>query len=132
MNRGFLGEFKEFIMRGNVFDMAIGIIIGSAFTAIVTSLVNDIINPLISLVTGGIDLSGLAIDLGNDVFINYGVFLQSVISFVLVALCVFCMIKGINSLRRKKEEEPPAPPAPSKEEILLTEIRDLLKNRQEK
>ena len=132
MNKGFFGEFKEFIMRGNVFDMAIGIIIGSAFTAIVTSLVNDIINPLISLVTGGIDLSGLAIDLGNDVFINYGVFLQSIISFVLVALCVFCMIKGINSLHRKKEEEPPAPPAPSKEEVLLTEIRDLLKKQQEK
>ena len=100
--KGFIAEFKEFIMRGNVMDMAVGIVIGSAFVAIVNALVEHIINPLISLATGGLDLSSLGADLGNGNIIGWGAFVQSIISFVLIALVVFLLIKGLNSMRRKK------------------------------
>ncbi len=132
--KGFFGEFKEFIARGNVMDMAVGVIIGGAFGKISTSLVNDIIMPLISILTGGIDFTSwkwvLKAAEGEtpEVAVNFGVFLATVLDFVIIAFAVFCMIRAINALHRKKAEEaPPAPPEPSAEEKLLTEIRDLLK-----
>ena len=130
----FLEEFKAFAVRGNVLDMAVGVVIGSAFTSIVNSLVADIITPLLSLLTRGINLAGLSITLGQGedaAKLAYGNFLQSILSFIIIAFAVFCMIKFLNSLHRKKEEAPaapPAPPEPSAEEKLLTEIRDLLKD----
>lgn len=127
----FVDEFKEFAMRGNVMDMAVGVIIGGAFGKIVSSLVNDIIMPLIGLVTGGIDFSDLSVKV-IDAEVKYGMFIQNVVDFLIVAFCIFMMIKGINSLKKKHEEKPaePAVPAePSNEEKLLTEIRDLLKNK---
>lgn len=122
-------EFKEFISKGNVIDMAVGVIIGGAFTAIVNSLVNDIFTPLIGTVLFGLNFDnfGITIPWGNHPFINLGNFIQNVITFLLTALCLFIIVKGINALKRKKEAAPAAPPAPSKEEVLLTEIRDLLK-----
>lgn len=135
---GFIGEFKTFIARGNVMDMAVGVIIGGAFGKISTSLVNDIIMPVISMLTGGISFDDWKIVLREAVgetaavSINYGTFLATVLDFLIIAFAVFCMIKAINAFHRKKEEapaEPPAPPAPSKEEVLLAEIRDLLKNK---
>ncbi len=140
--KGFLGEFKEFIARGNVMDMAVGVIIGGAFGKISTSLVNDIIMPLISMLTGGIDFSawkwvlkGAVMDAGEvvtpEVAVNFGVFLDTVLDFIIIAFSVFCMIKAINSFHRKKEEPEPEPapqPEPSDEAKLLAEIRDLLKN----
>lgn len=134
----FIGEFKTFIARGNVMDMAVGVIIGGAFGKISTSLVNDIIMPVISMLTGGISFDDWKIVLREAVgetaavSINYGTFLATVLDFLIIAFAVFCMIKAINAFHRKKEEapaEPPAPPAPSKEEVLLAEIRDLLKNK---
>ena len=125
----FISEFKEFAMRGNVMDMAVGVIIGGAFGKIVSSLVDDILMPVIGTLTGGIDFSNLAITIG-EANIKYGQFIQNVIDFIIVAFCIFMMIKGINSLSKKKEEAPAAPapaPEPSAEEKLLTEIRDLLK-----
>jgi large conductance mechanosensitive channel len=125
-------EFKEFAMRGNVVDLAIGIIIGAAFGKIVTSLVNDILMPPIGMILGGADFSHFAIVLRAatadvpEVAIRYGVFLNAIIDFVIVAFAIFLLIKGINSLRKKEAAQPAAPPAPSKEEKLLTEIRDLL------
>ena len=130
-----ISEFKAFAMRGNVVDMAIGIILGAAFGKIVSSLVNDIIMPPIGLLIGGVDFTDLSIILkqaaGENpaVSINYGVFIQVVIDFVIVAFAVFMAVKAMNSMKKKQEAAPAAPPAPSKEEILLTEIRDLLKNR---
>ena len=127
----FVDEFKEFAMRGNVMDMAVGVIIGGAFGKIVSSLVNDIIMPLIGLVTGGIDFSDLSVKV-IDAEVKYGMFIQNVVDFLIVAFCIFMMIKGINSLKKKHEEKPAAPAAPaepSNEEKLLTEIRDLLKNK---
>lgn len=121
-------EFKNFAMRGNVIDLAVGVIIGGAFGKIVSSLVDDILMPLIGTVTGGIDFTNLAITVG-DAQIKYGQFIQNTIDFLIVAFCIFLMIKGINKLAHKKEEKPAAPPAPSAEEKLLTEIRDLLKNK---
>ena len=140
---GILKEFKEFAVRGNVMDMAVGVIIGGAFGKIVTSLVNDIIMPLISKLTGGIDFTNLFLNLGSEKYetlaaakeagaavFAYGSFIQNVVDFLIIAFCIFLMIKGINRLvKKKKGDEPaPAPAEPSKEEILLTEIRDLLKN----
>ena len=120
-------EFKTFAMKGNVVDMAVGIIIGAAFGKIITSLVNDVIMPPIGLLVGGIDFSGLAIDLGRGVVIKYGMFINTVIDFTIVAFAIFMMIKALNSLK-KKEEASPAPPTASKDEVvLLTQIRDLLK-----
>ena len=124
-----LKEFKEFAMRGNVVDMAVGIIIGAAFGKIVSSLVSDVIMPPIGMVMGGISFSDLAIALGegeNAATINYGVFIDTVISFLIVAFAVFMLIKGMNSMKKKEEEKPAEPPKPSAEETLLTEIRDLL------
>jgi large conductance mechanosensitive channel len=132
----FVKEFKAFALRGNVMDMAVGIVIGAAFGLIVSSLVADVVMPPIGLLIGGVDFSGLALTLKQAtleqaaVTLNYGHFLQTVIDFLVVALAVFMAIKGMNVMRRKKEQEAPAaPPAPTTEEKLLTEIRDLLKQR---
>ena len=119
-------EFKEFISRGNVMTMAVGIIIGGAFTAITTSLVDDIISPLLGIILGQIDFSSLSVTLG-EAQIMFGNFIQAIINFLLTALVLFCMIKAFNKFERKKEEEPKKDPEPTKEEKLLTEIRDLLK-----
>lgn len=124
-------EFKAFISKGNVIDLAVGIIIGGAFGKIVASLVNDVIMPVIGIILGGLDFSTLSAKVG-EATIAYGSFIQSIVDFFIIALCVFLIIKLINKLRRTKEEESkkvPEPPAPSKEELLLTEIRDLLKNK---
>ncbi len=133
----FFEEFKAFAMRGNVMDMAVGVVIGSAFTAIVNSLVKDIITPIMSLLTSGVDLSSLSIPLGEGeeaAAIAYGNFIQSIISFIIIAFAVFVMVKAINklsNLRKKEEEEAPAPEEPKgpTTEELLTEIRDLLKEK---
>lgn len=138
---GFIAEFKQFIARGNVIDMAVGVIIGGAFGKISTSLVNDIIMPLISMITGGIDFSAWKLVLkpavmdamGNvtteAVTVNFGTFLATILDFIIVAFAIFCVIKAINAMHRKKEEAPPLPPEPSREEKLLGEIRDLLKEK---
>ena len=130
---GFFSEFKTFIARGNVMDMAVGVIIGGAFKAIADSLVNDIINPILGIFAGGnSDLANLAIHLPSGGDIMVGNFINAVLNFLIMAFVVFCIIKTLNKLHRKKEEEPaapPAPPEPSAEETLLTEIRDLLKNK---
>jgi large conductance mechanosensitive channel len=128
-------EFKEFAMRGNVVDMAVGIIIGAAFGKIVTSFVNDVLMPPIGILLGGVDFSYLMITLKNavgdspDVVLKYGVFINTVIDFLIVAFAIFMVIKGMNALKKKEEKAPPEPPKPSKEELLLTEIRDVLKSR---
>jgi large conductance mechanosensitive channel len=137
-----LKEFKEFAMRGNVMDMAVGIIIGAAFGKIVTSLVNDIIMPPIGLLMGNVDFSNLFVNLKMDAsypsvaaaqeagapIIKYGVFINTVIDFVIVAFAIFMVIRTLNKLRRKQEAAPPpTPPGPTAEEKLLIEIRDLLK-----
>ena len=129
---GLIAEFKQFIARGNVMDMAVGVIVGGAFKAIADSLVNDIINPILGIFAGGNEsLSALAIYLpgGGDLLI--GSFLNAVLNFLIMAFVVFCLVKSINKFHRKKEKAapPPAPPEPSAEERLLTEIRDLLKER---
>jgi len=127
-----VGEFKEFAMRGNVVDLAVGVVIGGAFGKIVTSIVDDIIMPPIGLLTAGIDFSKLKYVLkpaAGDVpetAIKYGLFINTLISFLIIAFFIFLLVKFINSLRRKEEAVPSAPPAPSKEEELLTEIRDIL------
>ncbi len=133
--KGFMAEFKQFINKGNVMDMAVGIIIGTAFTAIVNSLVKDIIMPFIGIISGGIDLSALKLVIKNatattaEVAICYGTFIQSIVNFLIIALVVFIMVKGINKLNRRKEKKKAAKPEePSKELVVLTEIRDLLKN----
>lgn len=120
-----LKEFREFINRGNVIDLAVAVILGAAFTAIVTSLVNDIIMPLIGILLGGVDFTSLAVTVG-EAQITYGNFIQAVINFLLIAFVVFLIIRSINRINRKKVEAP-APPEPSVEEKLLTEIRDLLR-----
>ena len=124
----FMEEFKQFIARGNVMDMAVGVIIGGAFSAITTSLINDIIMPLLGIFTGSISFAELSVTAGSAV-ITYGNFIQAVLNFLVMAFVVFCLVKAINSLHRRKEEAPPAPPEPSAEEKLLTEIRDLLKEK---
>ena len=134
---GFIKEFKEFAMKGNVMDMAVGVIIGGAFGKIVSSLVDDVLMPLIGMLTGGIDLSGLsykvmlpAVDGGEPIAgatLKYGAFIQNIIDFLIIAFCIYLMIKAMNKLMPKKEE-PAAPAGPTQEE-LLTEIRDLLKNK---
>lgn len=128
-------EFKEFAMRGNVVDLAVGVIIGAAFGKIVTSLVNDVIMPPIGYITGGIDFKNLKVIIKHgdpakkvaDVSINYGNFINTVIEFLIIAFCIFMIVKAINSLKKPEEAPVPSPdPAPTKEEVLLTEIRDLL------
>ncbi len=138
---GFIKEFKEFAMKGNVMDMAVGVIIGGAFGKIVSSLVDDVLMPLIGKVTGGVDFTNLFVTLGDGQYetlaaakeagaatLAYGQFIQNIVDFLIVAFCIFLMLKGINNLNKKKEEEaaPAAPAGPTQEE-LLTEIRDLLK-----
>ena len=131
--KGVLGEFKEFISKGNVLDMAVGLIIGSAFTAIVTSLVDDILMPFIGMILVGVNFNSLGVTIpwGNKPFLAIGSFLNAVITFLLTAVCVFILVKVMNAFRRKKEDKPKEPPKPTKEEELLAEIRDLLKAQQE-
>lgn len=144
----FFNEFKAFAMRGNVIDLAVGVVIGGAFGKITTSLVNDIIMPLISMITGGIDFSdwkwvlkpavtelvdGEVVEKVAEVSVKYGNLIAIILDFIIIAFAIFCLIKAINLLHKKKEEAPaeaPAPPEPSNEEKLLTEIRDLLKDKQ--
>lgn len=127
-----LKEFKEFALKGNVLDMAVGVIIGGAFGKIVSSLVEDILMPLIGILIGGPSFSKLSVTVGATVF-HYGLFIQAVVDFVIIAFSIFLFVKLINKAMRKKAEEPapePEPePEPSREELLLTEIRDLLKTR---
>ncbi len=126
-------EFKEFAVKGNVVDMAVGIIVGAAFGKIVSSMVADVVMPPIGVLLGGVDFSDLAItvraasEAGPAVVIAYGKFIQTVLDFTIIAFVIFLAIKGINKLKRQQEAAPVAPPEPSKEELLLTEIRDLLK-----
>lgn len=128
-----INEFKAFAVRGNVVDMAVGIVIGAAFGKIVSSFVDGVIMPPLGLLIGGVDFSDLAIVLKDAVgeapavVLRYGAFIQTVVDFVIIAFAIFMAIKAINHLKRKEAEAPSAPPAPSKEELLLTEIRDLLK-----
>ena len=130
----FWGEFKEFISKGNVVDMAVGVVVGGAFISIVDSLVADIIMPAVSTLTGQVNIADLAITVG-EINVKYGSFLQNVINFLIIAFTIFCVVKGMNAVREKfekKTEEALEEVAPelSKEEALLTEIRDLLKNKQ--
>jgi large conductance mechanosensitive channel len=128
-------EFREFAMRGNVIDMAVGIVIGAAFGKIVSSFVNDVLMPPLGVILGGMNFKELALTLkaaSGDVAavtLNYGMFIQTLLDFLIIAFAIFMAIKAMNSLKRKKEEAPAAPPPPSAEEVLLKEIRDLLKNR---
>jgi large conductance mechanosensitive channel len=139
---GFLQEFKEFAMRGNVVDLAVGIVIGAAFGAIVNSLVNDVIMPPIGLVMGKVDFSDLFINLSAQDYpslaaaraagapvIAYGSFINALINFVIIAFAIFLVVKGMNQLRRKQEQAPEKTPAPPRQETLLEEIRDILKAR---
>ncbi len=127
-----LKEFKEFAVKGNVVDMAVGIIIGAAFGKIVSSVVADVIMPPIGLILGGVDFSNLAlvlkaaVDQTPAVTLNYGKFIQTCVDFIIIAFAIFLLVKGINTLKRKQEEVPAEPP---KQEVLLTEIRDLLKKK---
>lgn len=124
---GFLTEFKTFIARGNVMDMAVGVIIGGAFSNITNSLINDIVMPFLGIFTNSISFADLAVEVGPAV-ITYGNFIQAVLNFLIMAFVVFCLVKTLNAFHKKKEEAP-LPPAPSNEEILLTEIRDLLREK---
>ena len=132
---GMVKEFKEFAMKGNMMDMAVGIIIGVAFGKIVSSVVADVLMPPVGLLLGGVNFAGLKLILKEAVgdtaavTLNYGAFLQTVVDFVIVAVAIFLMIRGINSMRKKQEEAPAAPAPPSNQEVLLAEIRDLLRNR---
>lgn len=126
-----LKEFKEFAMKGNVLDLAVGVIIGGAFGKIVTSLVNDVIMPLVGLLLGGVDFSKLEKSIGEKgAVLKYGAFIQSVVDFLIIAFTIFLFIKLINSFKKKEEVvEVKEEPKPTREELLLTEIRDLLKER---
>lgn len=137
-NENMIQEFKEFIMRGNVLDLAVAVIIAGAFGTVITSFTNDIILPPIGLMLGGVDFSSLAILLQPEVVnaageitqeavkISYGAFIQTIINFVIIAFVIFMVVKGYNASQKNAEEAPTAPPAPSNEEVLLTQIRDLL------
>ena len=137
----FLAEFKAFAMRGNVIDLAVGVVIGGAFGSITTSLVNDIIMPFMSLLTGGLSfeqwnwvlreavLDETGAEVTAALSVNFGNLISVILNFIIVAFVIFCVIKGMNRLHKRKEEAPAAPPEPSAEEKLLTEIRDLLKNK---
>jgi len=132
---GMLQEFKAFAMRGNVVDMAVGIVVGGAFGKITTSFVNDVLMPPIGLLLGGVDFSELAITLraaqgeAAAVTLKYGAFINTVLDFVIIAFAIFLVIKAMNALKKKEEKAPAPPPGPSKEEVLLTEIRDALRSR---
>ena len=124
-----MSEFKDFAMRGNVVDMAVGIVIGGAFGKIVSSFVSDVLMPPIGMLMGGVDFSKLAIALGEGeeaASINYGMFINTMIDFIIIAFAIFMVVRAINSMKKKEEEAPAEPPKPSAEETLLTEIRDLL------
>lgn len=127
-------EFKKFAMRGNVVDMAVGIVIGGAFGKIVSSFVADVLMPPIGIALGGVDFTDLAITLkeataeAEAVMLNYGSFVQSVVDFLIIAFAIFMVVKAMNSMKGEEEEAPAKPPEPSKEEVLLTEIRDALRN----
>lgn len=124
----FMEEFKAFAIRGNVIDLAVGVIIGGAFGKIVASLVNDVLMPIISLLFGGAKFTELKATVGGAEIL-YGNFIQNIFDFLIIALVIFIMIKNINKMKKKEEAAPAAPPAPSKEELLLTEIRDILKEK---
>ena len=139
---GFIKEFKEFATKGNVMDMAVGVIIGGAFGKIVTSLVNHIIMPLVGMVTGGVNFNDIFVNLSDEkasslaeatekgiAVFAYGAFIQSIIDFLIIAICIFLMIKAMNKLKKKRAAELEATPEPSAEEKLLTEIRDIIKNK---
>lgn len=141
-SKGFVKEFGEFIKKGNVVDMAVGVVIGSAFGAIVTSLVNDIIMPLVSLLTGGLDFSNWFVALDGKTYatieeattagaatLNYGNLISVVINFIIVAFCIFLVVKAMNKMKRKEEEKPAEAPKKSDEVVLLEEIRDIMKKR---
>lgn len=134
-----LQEFKDFINRGNVMDLAVAVIIGAAFGAIVNSFVNDIVMPILSLVTGGVDFANLFVSLNGESYatlaaaqeagaatLNYGLFINAIINFLVIAFVIFMLVRTINNMQKAEEEAPAAPPAPSTEEVLLSEIRDLL------
>ena len=123
---GLFSEFKTFAMRGNVMDLAVGVVIGGAFGLIINSLVGDVIMPIIGILTGGIDFTGLSYTVGSAA-IAYGKFIQAIFSFTIIAFVLFLVIKGMNATKKQTEEAAPA--APSSEEILLAEIRDILKNK---
>ncbi|WP_297996434.1 large-conductance mechanosensitive channel protein MscL [uncultured Oscillibacter sp.] len=125
---GFLAEFKTFIARGNVMDMAVGVIIGGAFSNITNSLINDIVMPVLGIFTSSVSFAELSVNIGPAV-ITYGNFIQAVLNFLIMAFVVFCLVKALNRFHKKKEAAPPPPPGPSPEEKLLTEIRDLLKEK---
>ena len=128
-----MSEFKSFAMRGNVMDMAVGIVIGGAFGKIVSSFVNDVLMPPIGMLMGGVDFKDLAVVLKEAsgdvaaVTLNYGSFIQTVVDFLIIAFAIFMVVKAMNNMKKKEEEAPAAPPKPSNEEVLLTEIRDALK-----
>jgi large conductance mechanosensitive channel len=128
-----MSEFKDFAMRGNVVDMAVGIVIGGAFGKIVSSFVNDVLMPPIGMMMGGVDFKDLAFVLNEAVgetaavTINYGMFIQTVLDFLIIAFAIFMVVKAMNNMKKKEEAAPEAPPKPSAEEVLLTEIRDALK-----
>ena len=130
-----MSEFKDFAMKGNVVDMAVGIVIGGAFGKIVSSFVADVLMPPIGLMLGNVDFSDLAVTLsaasesGEAVLISYGAFIQTVIDFIIIAFAIFMVVKAMNSMKKKEEAAPAAPAAPSKEEVLLTEIRDALSSK---
>jgi large conductance mechanosensitive channel len=132
---GMMKEFKEFAVKGNMVDMAVGIIIGAAFGKVVSSLVKDVLMPPLGILIGGVDFSDLVVTLRAAadgvaaVTLNYGIFIQAVVDFVIVAFAIFMVIKAINTLKRRQEAAPAAPPKPTREEVLLAEIRDLLKTR---
>ena len=127
-----MSEFRDFAMRGNVVDMAVGIVIGGAFGKIVSSFVNDVLMPPIGMMMGGVDFSELAVTLQEAsgdvaaVTLNYGSFVQTVVDFIIIAFAIFMVVKAMNNMKKKEEAAPPPPPKPSAEETLLTEIRDLL------
>ena len=132
-NMSMMSEFKSFAMRGNVMDMAVGIVIGGAFGKIVSSFVNDVLMPPIGMMMGGVDFNDLAVVLKEAsgdvaaVTLNYGSFIQTVVDFLIIAFAIFMVVKAMNNMKKKEEAAPAAPPKPSAEEVLLTEIRDALK-----
>ncbi len=127
---GFIKEFKEFAMKGNVMDMAVGVIIGGAFGKIVSSLVDDVLMPLVGMVTGNVDLTKLVLKIGEGegAELKYGMFCQNIIDFLIIAFCIFCMIKVMNKMKKEEPAAPEAPAGPTQEE-LLAEIRDILKKK---
>lgn len=133
--KAFIEEFKSFAMRGNVVDLAIAVVIGAAFGKIVTSFTNDIVMPILGVLTGGVDFSAMAwtlkeaTDTAEAVTVGYGLFINSIISFLIIAFAVFVVMKQINRMKKQEEEASAEPPKPSNEEVLLTEIRDLLKRK---